>query len=145
VRHVQATHPDVHIGVDLADLGGQDYYSGIRFSVMGSAASQVLASGGRYDHVGRVFGRERPAVGFSLDLKALSQALQSSGPAPAPRPAIRAPWSEDSGLRAAVRELRSRGETVVCILPGHEHEAQEFACDRELALVAGQWVLQALN
>lgn len=145
VRHVQATHPDVRIGVDLADLGGQDYYSGIRFSVMGSAASQVLASGGRYDHVGRVFGRERPAVGFSLDLKALSQALQSSGPAPAPRPAIRAPWSEDSGLRAAVRELRSRGETVVCILPGHEHEAQEFACDRELALVAGQWVLQALN
>jgi ATP phosphoribosyltransferase regulatory subunit len=145
VRHVQATHPDVRIGVDLADLGGQDYYSGIRFSVMGTAASQVLASGGRYDHVGRVFGRERPAVGFSLDLKALSQALQSSGPAPAPRPAIRAPWSEDSGLRAAVRELRSRGETVVCILPGHEHEAQEFACDRELALVAGQWVLQALN
>jgi ATP phosphoribosyltransferase regulatory subunit len=105
----------------------------------------VLASGGRYDHVGRVFGRERPAVGFSLDLKALSQALQSSGPAPVPRPAIRAPWSEDAGLRAAVRELRSCGETVVCILPGHEHEAQEFACDRELAVVAGRWVLQALN
>jgi ATP phosphoribosyltransferase regulatory subunit len=145
VRHVQATHPDVRIGLDLADLGGQDYYSGIRFSVMGAAASQVLASGGRYDHVGRVFGRERPAVGFSLDLKALSQALQSSGPAPVPRPAIRAPWSEDAGLRAAVRELRSCGETVVCILPGHEHEAQEFACDRELALVAGRWVLQALN
>ncbi|MBU6193387.1 MAG: ATP phosphoribosyltransferase regulatory subunit [Burkholderiales bacterium] len=144
VRHVQATHPDVRIGVDLADLGGQDYYSGIRFSVMGLSASQVLASGGRYDHVGRVFGRERPAVGFSLDLKALSQALQAGAPAPVPRPAIRAPWSEDAGLRAAVRALRSRGETVVCILPGHEHEAQEFACDRELVQVAGQWVLQAL-
>ena len=85
VRHVQATHPDVRIGVDLADLGGQDYYSGIRFSVMGLSASQVLASGGRYDHVGRVFGRERPAVGFSLDLKALSQALQAGAPAPVPR------------------------------------------------------------
>ena len=144
VRHVQATHPDVRIGVDLADLGGQDYYSGIRFSVMGLSASQVLASGGRYDHVGRVFGRERPAVGFSLDLKALSQALQAGAPAPVPRPAIRAPWSEDAGLRAAVRALRSRGETVVCILPGHEHEAQEFACDRELVQVAGQWVLKAL-
>ncbi len=144
VRHVQAAHPDVRIGIDLADLGGQDYYSGIRFSVMGLATSQVLASGGRYDRVGRVFGRERPAVGFSLDLKALSQALQSGGPAPVPRPAIRAPWSEDAGLRAAVRTLRSRGETVVCILPGHEHEAQEFACDRELVQVAGQWVLQAL-
>jgi ATP phosphoribosyltransferase regulatory subunit len=144
VSHVQATHPDVRIGVDLADLGGQDYYSGVRFSVMGTAASQVLAQGGRYDHVGRVFGRERAAVGFSLDLKALSQALNASGPAPAPRPAIRAPWSEDAALRAAVRSLRSRGETVVCILPGHEHEAQEFACDRELILVSGQWVLQAL-
>ena len=144
VRHVQATHPDVRIGVDLADLGGQDYYSGIRFAVMGAVTSQVLASGGRYDDVGRVFGRERPAVGFSLDLKVLSQALQSSGKETAPRPAIRAPWSEDASLRAAVRELRSRGETVVCILPGHEHEAQEFACDRELTRVAGQWVLQAL-
>jgi len=144
VRHVQQTHPDVRIGIDLSDLGGQDYYSGIRFSVMGTAASQVLASGGRYDHVGRVFGRERPAVGFSLDLKALSLALHRSGPAPMPRPAIRAPWSADAGLRAAVRGLRSRGETVVCILPGHEQEAQEFACDRELVQVAGQWVLQAL-
>ncbi len=144
VRHVQATHGDVRIGLDLADLGGQDYYSGVRFAVMGTAASQVLASGGRYDHVGRVFGRERPAVGFSLDLKALSQALNSSAGAPGPRPAIRAPWSEDAALRAAVRELRSRGETVVCILPGHEHEAQEFACDRELTSVAGRWVLQAI-
>jgi ATP phosphoribosyltransferase regulatory subunit len=144
VRHVQQTHPDVRIGIDLSDLGGQDYYSGIRFSVMGTAASQVLASGGRYDHVGRVFGRERPAVGFSLDLKALSLALHRSGPAPEPRAAIRAPWSADAGLRAAVRSLRSRGETVVCILPGHEQEAQEFACDRELVQVAGQWVLQAL-
>ena len=143
-RHVRATHPDVRIGIDLADLGGQDYYSGVRFSVMGTAASQVLASGGRYDHVGRVFGRERPAVGFSLDLKALSMVLQSSGPPQLPRPAIRAPWSEDAGLRAAVRELRSRGETVVCILPGHEHEAQEFACDRELVQIAGHWVLQAI-
>ncbi len=144
IRHVQTTHPDVRIGIDLADLGGQDYYSGVRFSVMGISASQALASGGRYDHVGRVFGRERPAVGFSLDLKALSQALNASGAPAEPRPAIRAPWSEDAGLRAAIRELRSRGETVVCILPGHEHEAQEFACDRELTSVAGQWVLQAI-
>lgn len=144
VRHVQHTHPDVRIGVDLADLGGQDYYSGIRFSLTAVGATQALASGGRYDHVGRVFGRERPAVGFSLDLKMLSQALvQAQGLQP-PRAAIRAPWSEDAGLRAAVRGLRSRGETVVCILPGHEHEAQEFACDRELTLVAGQWVLQPL-
>ena len=144
VRHVHHTHPDVRLGLDLADLGGQDYYSGIRFSLMSAEASRVVASGGRYDHVGRVFGRERPAVGFSLDLKTLCQILDGAGLKPAPRPAIRAPWSEAPELRAAVRELRSRGETVVCILPGHEHEAEEFACDRELALVADQWVLRAL-
>lgn len=144
IRHVRHTHPDVRLGVDLADLGGQDYYSGIRFSLMSAGATQRLVSGGRYDHIGRVFGRERPAVGFSLDLKMLAQALSRSDGAQVPRLAIRAPWSEDEALRAAVRSLRSQGETVVCILPGHEHEAQEFACDRELTCVAGQWVLQAL-
>ena len=144
LAHVAHTHPDVRLGVDLADLGGQDYYSGVRFSLMSVGAVQALASGGRYDHVGRVFGRERPAVGFSLDVKALASALSHAGGAALPRPAIRAPWSQDAQLRAAVRELRAQGETVVCILPGHEDEAQEFACDRELVCVSGQWVLQAL-
>jgi ATP phosphoribosyltransferase regulatory subunit len=57
---------------------------------------------------------------------------------------VRAPWSEDAGLRAAIRRLRDAGETVVCILPGHEQETQEFACDRELVAIDGQWVLHAL-
>jgi len=60
------------------------------------------------------------------------------------RPAIRAPWGEDTGLRAAIRGLREQGESVVCILPGHEHEGQEFACDRELAVVNGQWLVREL-
>ena len=49
-----------------------------------------------------------------------------------------------SGLRAAVRRLREQGETVVCVLPGHEHEGDEFDCDRELARVGTQWVVRAL-
>jgi ATP phosphoribosyltransferase regulatory subunit len=60
------------------------------------------------------------------------------------RAAVRAPWSEDAGLRVAVRRLREQGETVVCVLPGHEHEGQEFECDRELVAVAGQWAVRAL-
>ena len=43
-----------------------------------------------------------------------------------------------------MRRLREQGETVVCVLPGHEHEGQEFDCDRELVAVDGQWVLRAL-
>ena len=125
---------------DLADLRGYAYYSGARFSVYAQGASDALVRGGRYDEVGAVFGRNRPAVGFSLDVKALVGAV-------APRrlhAAIRAPWGEASALRSAVAALRSRGETVVCVLPGHENELDEFQCDRELMQVAGQWVVKAV-
>jgi ATP phosphoribosyltransferase regulatory subunit len=139
-RHVRHTHPRVRIGFDLADLSGYAYYSGARFAVYASDVGEAVVRGGRYDEVGAVFGRNRPAVGFSLDLKALS----SHGRPMPPRSAVRAPWGEEASLRSAVRRLREQGETVLCILPGHEHEAQEFDCDRELAAVGGQWVLRAL-
>jgi len=139
-RHVRHAHPQVRIGLDLADLSGYAYYSGARFAVYAADVGEAVARGGRYDEVGAVFGRNRPAVGFSLDLKALSAHGQ---PMP-PRSAVRAPWGEDASLRAAVRRLREQGETVLCILPGHEHEAQEFGCNRELAAEGGQWVLRPL-
>jgi ATP phosphoribosyltransferase regulatory subunit len=137
--HLRRAYPSLRVGFDLSDMGGYAYYSGPRFAIYGAGSSDALARGGRYDEVGAVFGRNRPAVGFSLDLKALS----SHGVPPAPHRAIRAPWGEDASLRAAVRRLREQGETVLCILPGHEHEAQEFDCNRELAAVNGQWVLRA--
>jgi ATP phosphoribosyltransferase regulatory subunit len=132
------------VSFDLADLRGYSYYSGARFAVYTPGASDALVRGGRYDEVGAVFGRNRPAVGFSLDVKELV-AVVAKAPLKA---AIRAPWL-DSGhdaaeLRAAIASLRSRGETVVCVLPGHESEVQEFQCDRELAHAAGQWVVKAI-
>ena len=108
--------------------------------VYGAGSTNALVRGGRYDEVGAVFGRNRPAVGCSLDLKGLT----AVAPTAAPRAAVRAPWGEDAALRAAVRRLRAHGETVVCILPGHEHETQEFDCDRELVAVEGQWAVRAL-
>ncbi len=138
--HLRTAFPDLRVGFDLSDMSGYAYYSGARFSVYGAQASEALARGGRYDEVGAVFGRNRPAVGFSLDLKALAECLPL---APA-RAAIRAPWGEDSGLRAAVRRLREAGELVVAVLPGEVPQAQAFECDRELKQVAGQWVLCAL-
>jgi len=139
--HVRHTHPQVRVGFDLGDMSGNAYYSGARFALYGTGASDALVRGGRYDEVGAVFGRNRPAVGFSLDLKALVGVT----PPPTPRAAIRAPWGEELALREAVRRLRDEGETVVCSLPGHEHEGQEFDCDRELAPVDGRWVLRALG
>ncbi len=137
---LQRMHPQVRIGFDLGDMSGYAYYSGMRFAVYASGSSDALVRGGRYDEVGAVFGRNRPAVGFSLDLKPLALLA----PAAPVRGAIRAPWSSDERLRQAVRKLRSLGETVLCILPGHEHEVDEFDCDRELVEVGGQWVLRAL-
>jgi ATP phosphoribosyltransferase regulatory subunit len=139
-RHLRATHPEVRIGFDLADLSGYAYYSGPRFALYGRAARDALVRGGRYDEVGAVFGRNRPAVGFSLDVKALAALV----PAERYAHAIRAPWGDDVELRAAIRRLRERGETVVCMLPGHGHEGDEFDCDRELVEAGGQWVVRAL-
>src|SRR5205823_10129925 len=115
-------HPEAHVGFDLADLGGYAYYSGARFAVFTAGCSDAIARGGRYDEVGAAFGRNRPAVGFSLDLKELAALMPPRRLAAA----IRAPWGESEALRTAVRRLREEGETVVCILPGHEHQGQEF-------------------
>jgi ATP phosphoribosyltransferase regulatory subunit len=131
---------DTKVTFDLAELSGYAYYSGARFAMYAKNASDALARGGRYDEVGAVFGRNRPAVGFSLDIKELVSTVP-------PRPlkaAIRAPWGESAGLRAAIIRLRQSGETVVCVLPGHESEVDEFDCDRELVEVAGQWVIKSI-
>ena len=130
---------DVTVSFDLADLRGYAYYSGIRFAIYGHGAE--LARGGRYDEVGAVFGRSRPAAGFSLDLKELVGVL----PARPLKAAICAPWADDEGLRTTVARLRAAGETVACLLPGHEHEINEFNCDRELACEAGEWVVRPLT
>ena len=139
-RHLRAAHPGIEVGFDLSDMSGYAYYSGVRFSVYAGGSTDALLRGGRYDEVGAVFGRNRPAVGFSLDLRQLSAAM----PVAPLRAAIRAPWSEDAALRAAIRALRAANETVVCALPGHEHETQEFDCDRELVAVGNEWRLRAL-
>jgi ATP phosphoribosyltransferase regulatory subunit len=138
--HARAAHERIAIGVDLADIGDYAYYSGPRFAVYAEGSSDAIARGGRYDEVGAVFGRNRPAVGFSLDLKELAVLAQGSGA----RRAIRAPWADDTALRAAIRRLRDGGEIVVCGLPGLAPEGDEFACDRELVGVDGQWTVRAL-
>ena len=137
--------PDVQFKFDLADARGYAYYSGLRFAIYAKGASDAVVRGGRYDGVGAVFGHEisrsRPAVGFSLDLK------QWVGVVPqlSLKAAIRAPWGISADLRTAISKLRQLGETVVCHLPGHDSEIDEFQCDRQLTEVAGQWVVKAIE
>ncbi len=143
--HLQAVDPELRVAFDLSDMSGYAYYSGPRFALFAAGCSDTLARGGRYDEVGAVFGRSRPAVGFSLDLKSLSEVT----PATRPAPAILAPWSEDAALRAEVRRLRASGEVVVSALPGTaaggDAEAAAWHADRELVQRDGRWLLQSLN
>ena len=144
LRWLAAKVPGISLSFDLGDSRGYAYYNGIRFAIYAKGAADALVRGGRYDGVGAVFGhridRDRPAVGFSLDLKELVAAV----PVLPLRTAIRAPWGDAPALHAAIAALRARGETVVCVLPGHEDEIDEFHCDRELIEAAGQWVIQAI-
>ena len=122
-------------------MGGYAYYSGVRFAVYAEGCSDALARGGRYDEVGAVFGRNRPAVGFSLDLKSLVLLSEDQS---VNKPAIRAPWADDPALKAAVRRLRDAGETVVFDFPGSAAEECGRSFDRELTHIAGQWVMRVV-
>lgn len=134
--------PQHDFSVDLADMGsGYGYHSGVVFSVYAHNWHDALVKGGRYDGIGRAFGRARPATGFSLDLRKLS-----SGLSPAPlTPAIRAPWGSDAALVAMVRQLRQSGEVVIQLSPDQAHLPDEFSVDRELVNDNGQWKVRAVQ
>lgn len=136
-----SSHLDsVAVTFDLSDLRGYTYYSGLRFAIYSPGASDALVRGGRYDEVGAAFGRNRPAAGFSMDVKQLVSAIDS----PDTGAAIKAPWGLSADLRVAVSTLREAGETVVCMLPGHEAEISEFQGNRELVQVSGLWVVRPI-
>jgi ATP phosphoribosyltransferase regulatory subunit len=60
---------------DLAELRGYHYHSGVVFDAYCEGVSGAVARGGRYDEVGKAFGRARPATGFSIDLRSLAGAV----------------------------------------------------------------------
>ncbi len=118
--HAREAHSELEVSFDLAEASGYAYYSGARFAVYARGASDALARGGRYDEVGAIFGRNRPAVGFGLDVKDLAML---SDPPEAPK-RMRTAWSQDPALRAATRERRARGEIVVAVLPGEPDDGR---------------------
>ncbi|MCM0044669.1 MAG: ATP phosphoribosyltransferase regulatory subunit [Burkholderiaceae bacterium] len=131
----------VNVNIDLADLSGYQYESGVIFALYVPGLPNALARGGRYDHVGEAFGRARAATGFSMDLREIARLLPSAAPASA----IRAPWGQAPALLALIAELRAKGEIVIQSLPGHEHEQQEFDCDREIIADDGKFIIKPLH
>ncbi|WP_175940432.1 ATP phosphoribosyltransferase regulatory subunit [Caballeronia sp. BCC1704] len=124
--------------IDLADLRGYAYHSGVMFSAYVDGVPNAVARGGRYDDVGLAYGRARPATGFSLDLREVARI----SPVDARGSAILAPWKHDEPLRAAVAALRDAGEVVIQALPGHDHDLDEFAFDRVLIERDGRWEVE---
>ncbi|KQR74449.1 ATP phosphoribosyltransferase regulatory subunit [Burkholderia sp. Leaf177] len=125
--------------IDLADLRGYAYHSGVMFSAYVDGVPNAVARGGRYDDVGQAYGRARPATGFSLDLREVARI----SPVDARGSAILAPWNHDEPLSAAVAQLRDAGKVVIQALPGHDHDLDEFAFDRVLVERDGTWVVEA--
>lgn len=138
---VQRRLPDVPLYFDLAELRGYHYQTGVVFAAFLPGHGQEIARGGRYDDIGRVFGRARPATGFSADLKTLI-ALGRDGTCETGTGGIFAPASDDAGLHVLVRELRAKGERVIFALPGQAGGAREMGCDRVLVERRGAgWVV----
>ncbi len=123
---------------DLAELRGYHYHSGTVFAAYVPGQTDAIAGGGRYDEVGKAFGRARPATGFSIDLRDLASVADGDGK----RKRIMAPYKlDDSGLQAAINALREAGTIVIVDLPGHEDNRDELECEDELVLRDGQWVI----
>ena len=128
------------VGIDLADLRGYHYHSGMVFAAYHAGSHDAIALGGRYDDLGKSFGRARAATGFSMDLRQLYNLLppQTAGFG------ICAPLFDDAALRDKIAQLRAAGETVVVDLLGDAALRRELQCDRELVLRDGAWQVVAM-
>jgi ATP phosphoribosyltransferase regulatory subunit len=132
----------VEVHFDLAELRGYHYHSGVVFSAFVAGEGQAIAQGGRYDDIGKVFGRARPATGFSTDLRKVLSLVAATSPEVR---GIFAPSGDDAALLAAIQALRSTGERVIQALSGQSGGAAEMGCDRELRLLKGKWQPVAVN
>ncbi len=130
-----ALSTQLELSIDLADLRGYQYHSGVMFAAYVEQLPQPIARGGRYDHVGQAFGRPRPATGFSLDLLTLAN-LSPLNPR---KLAVLAPWIDDAELTKAIAALRNKGEVVIQVPVGSNVEAAEYGCDRELVKQGNSW------
>lgn len=135
-EHTRRQAPGIELHFDLAELGGYHYYTGAMFSAFVSGQGRAVAKGGRYDGIGRAFGRDRAATGFGADLRRL---LKIEAGAAGGLAGIFAPADNDVALVSEIARLRTAGERVVRQLPGDSAVPAEFGCDRVLAKRDGKW------
>tara|TARA_R110002072_G_scaffold14582_9_gene60212 strand:+ start:20152 stop:21333 length:1182 start_codon:yes stop_codon:yes gene_type:complete len=133
---------DVSINVDLAELRGYHYHTGMVYTAFVPDEGEGIAFGGRYDDIGSAFGRARPATGFSTDVKSLLKQQSKSSRNPS---RIFAPISVDKALREKINALRKTGNIVVEELEGQKASASEMSCEQQLVLENGEWIVNDIN
>ncbi len=138
-QRLKQLHPDLPVHYDLAELRGYHYHTGPVFAAFLPGTGQEVARGGRYDDIGRVFGRARPACGFSANLNRLHR-LGGYAAAAAEMPGIFAPAVDDPVLQQRVADLRSAGRRVIMALPGQEADAAAMGCGEQLQRQGDDWV-----
>ncbi|MDX1608789.1 MAG: ATP phosphoribosyltransferase regulatory subunit [Halofilum sp. (in: g-proteobacteria)] len=138
---VARARPEVRLHFDLAEVRGYHYHTGVVFAVYLPGEGEEIARGGRYDGIGAVFGRARPATGFSTDLRRLAAFCADDDTWPG---AIAAPTSDDPALAQRVAELRTAGERVIAMLPGQGPAPEALGCDRHLVERDGDWFVEEL-
>lgn len=133
--------PAVPLSYDLCELRGYQYHTGIVFAAYTPGYGRAVAKGGRYDNIGAVFGRARPATGFDSDLKTLARL---TGREFRRQPGILAPDGDCDELRETVKKLRASGEIVVTDVSGacDAAAARELHCDRLLLRRGGKWLVE---
>lgn len=135
--------PSLPISFDLAELRGYHYHTGVVFAAFVPSVGREIARGGRYDNIGAIFGRARPATGFSADLKVLSVLGKTTGNQE-PKAPIFAPYLDDALLNEKIRDLRAQGLIVIQQLPGQIGTAEEIGCTSILKQDHQNWVVRPL-
>lgn len=141
LRHLVDVAPELPFSIDLSDLRGYHYHNGVVFAAYCPGYPAAIALGGRYDGAGKTFGRARPATGFSMDLREVARLV-----APCTQQAgiLVECARQDKVLAARIFALREQGEVVVELLPD-EASGDGPLCDRRLALIGGQWIIEAIQ
>ncbi|EIC30599.1 MULTISPECIES: ATP phosphoribosyltransferase regulatory subunit [Methylomicrobium] len=135
--------PSLPVSFDLAELRGYHYHTGVVFAAFTPSVGREIARGGRYDNIGGVFGRARPATGFSADLKLLA-GLDSVKGHGEPENKIFAPCLDDTALAEKIRDLRAVGNTVIQQLPGQAGDGAAMGCTAVLVQENQNWFIKNL-
>lgn len=135
---IEQRYPAAELYFDLGELRGYHYLTGLVFAAFAPGYGNPIASGGRYDHIGEVFGRARPATGFAVDITAISKlGLLSRENVPA----IAVIETGDAQQWQAIQNLRRQGQRIIAVSDGAD--LLELGCDRQLLLQDGRYQVVA--